>query len=83
MALFTQRVGEHAFLELPLETVRKVPEVPERGPTRRLKRLVRPVLAPIHEPNTRSERHSDPFSDSFLTEFSEVHQEDFKYHSFA
>jgi hypothetical protein len=30
-------------------------------------------LAPIHGSNTHPECHANPFSDSFLTEFSEVH----------
>jgi hypothetical protein len=34
---------------------------------------VRPVSAPIYRPNPRSERCSYPFSDSFFTEFCEVH----------
>ena len=42
---------------------------PKRGPTRRPNHPIRPVLAPIHGPNIRLERHANPFSDSFLTEF--------------
>jgi len=39
---------------------------PKRELTRHQNRPVRPVLAPIDGPNTRPERHSHPFSDSFL-----------------
>src|SRR5215211_7769586 len=39
---------------------------PKRRPTRPPNRPVRPVLDPIEGPDTRPERHSHPFSDSFL-----------------
>src|SRR5215211_8749047 len=39
---------------------------PKRGHTRYPNRPLRPILAPIHWPNTRPERHPNPFSDSFL-----------------
>jgi hypothetical protein len=35
---------------------------------------IRHVWAPIYRPNPHSERRSNPFSDSFFTEFSEVRQ---------
>src|SRR5215210_1762527 len=47
---------------------------PKRRPARYQNQPVRPVLDPIDGPNTRPERHSHPFSDSFFTAFSEVRQ---------
>src|SRR5215212_4209206 len=43
---------------------------PKRGPTRHPKRAERIYLAPIHGPNRRPERHSQPFSDSFKRKFN-------------
>jgi hypothetical protein len=45
---------------------------PKRGPTRHPNRPIRPVLTPIHVPNTRPEHHPHPFSEGFKTAFSEV-----------
>jgi hypothetical protein len=42
------------------------------GPAGRQRGAFRPILASAYRPNLRSERCSHPFSDSFLTEFSEV-----------
>jgi hypothetical protein len=57
--------------ELPRNHLPKLSEKsrrhPKRGPTRHPNRPVRPVLDPIEGPDTRQERHSHPFSDSFST----------------
>ncbi len=47
----------------------------QRGPVGRQGGAFRSNLAFVHLPNPRSERCSDPFSDSFWTEFSEVRRE--------
>src|SRR5215208_7488958 len=58
------------------ECVEKLSEKSRRHPKLGLRRhpkgTVRPVLVPEQRPNPRSEHCSYPFSDSFLTEFSEV-----------
>src|SRR5215218_2781380 len=65
-----ERTSENSVMKLSEKSRR----YPKRGPTRRPNHPIRPVLAPIHGPNIRLERHANPFSDSFLTEFSEVRQ---------
>jgi hypothetical protein len=61
------------MLNFGMKLSEKSRRYPKRGPTRHLNPPVRSVLAPIHGSNTHPERHSNPFSDSFITEFSEVH----------
>jgi hypothetical protein len=46
---------------------------PKRSCTEHRHHTVRPVLAPIYRPIPRSERRSNPFSDSFKTKFAEFH----------
>jgi hypothetical protein len=53
------------FLERRCETVRKVPEAPETWAHKVPKPARSAPLDPIDGPNTRPERHSRPFSDSF------------------
>jgi hypothetical protein len=58
--------------ELRLETVRKVPEAPETGPYEAPEMPTETRFCSVQRPNPRPEGCSNPFSDSLLTEFSEV-----------
>src|SRR5215210_1809990 len=53
------------FRELLQETVRKVPQMPGTWPHKARRGAFRSVLAPEYRANPRSERCSNPFSDSF------------------
>ena len=46
--------------------------MPETWAQRHHRGTVRPVLAPEYRPNPRSERYSNPFSDSFNANFLEL-----------
>src|SRR5918998_2656114 len=65
-----RRTSENAVTKLS----EKFRRHPKRGPTWRPNRPFRPVMTPIHVPNTRPERHPNPFSDSFTADFSELRE---------
>src|SRR5215213_10882083 len=60
------RTSENSVKKLSEKSCRH----PKRSCTEPRHRTVRPILAPIYRPIPRSERRSNPFSDSFMTEFS-------------
>ena len=75
-SIWPHRTGPEQTFTAPGTFALKLSEKSCRHPklscTEHRHRTVRPILAPIYRPIPRSERHSNPFSDSFITEFSEV-----------
>src|SRR5215217_861366 len=68
LRMSTSRTSENSVKKLSEKSRRCV----KRGLPGHRSGTVRPVSAPLYRPNPRSERHPNPFLDSFLTEFYEV-----------